>query len=211
MGIQLWGGSYSGEVSILRNPKTYFASRFKCSFRKWWMKKTIYIAKSKTIMRVDDRLRQFQLIRIKSIDFVVVTSGYDIQQSVQCCCPGTMQLDWRGVDVIWYSEDRIGPISCSQMNPISSSDDRSRVYRRTGERYADACVGMLLAVRLCGLFKIVEKVISQVSHLFSHGYSIMGRQLFRWGLDFEKSQDLFCVFVFVCYVYVWGGKREWSC
>jgi hypothetical protein len=26
------------------------------------------------------------------------------------------------------------------MNPISSSDDRSRVYSRTGERYADACV-----------------------------------------------------------------------
>ena len=26
------------------------------------------------------------------------------------------------------------------MNPISSSDDRFRVYRRTGERYADACV-----------------------------------------------------------------------
>jgi hypothetical protein len=76
MGIQLWGGSYSGEVSILRNPKTYFASRFKCSFRKWWMKKTIYIAKSKTIMRVNNRLHQSQLIRIK---FYLEASIFNVQ------------------------------------------------------------------------------------------------------------------------------------
>ena len=76
MGIQLLGGSYSGEVSILRNPKTYFASRFKCSFRKWWMKKTIYIAKSKTIMRVNNRLPQSQLIRIK---FYLEASNFNVQ------------------------------------------------------------------------------------------------------------------------------------
>jgi len=49
-----------------------------------------------------------------------VTSGHDIQQSVQFFCLGTVQPYWRGVDVIWDSEDRIGSISCSQMNPVST-------------------------------------------------------------------------------------------
>jgi hypothetical protein len=55
-----------------------------------------------------------------AIDFMIVTSSHDIQQSVQCFCLGTVQLHWRGVEVIWDSKDRIGPISCSQMNPVST-------------------------------------------------------------------------------------------
>jgi hypothetical protein len=46
-----------------------------------------------------------------TLDFVVVTSGHDVQQSVQFCCLGPMQLDWRGVNVIWDSEERSLPIS----------------------------------------------------------------------------------------------------
>ena len=46
--------------------------------------------------------------------------SHDVQQSVQLCCLCTVQLDWRGVDVIWDSENMIGPISCSQMNPVST-------------------------------------------------------------------------------------------
>ena len=41
--------------------------------------------------------------------------------SVQCCCLGTVHLDWHGVDVIWDSEDGIGPISCLQMNPVPTA------------------------------------------------------------------------------------------
>jgi len=54
------------------------------------------------------------------IDFVIIPSGYDVQQSVHFCCLGTMLLDWCGVDITWDSEDMIGPISCSQMNPVST-------------------------------------------------------------------------------------------
>ena len=53
-------------------------------------------------------------------DFVIVTSAHDVQQSVQLCCLCTVQLDWRGVYVIWDSGNRIGPIFCSQMNPVST-------------------------------------------------------------------------------------------
>jgi hypothetical protein len=55
-----------------------------------------------------------------AIYFVIVTSGHKVQQSVHCCCLGNVQLDWRDVDVKWDSENRIGPISCSQMNLVST-------------------------------------------------------------------------------------------
>ena len=53
---------------------------------------------------------------------VIVTSGYDVQQSVQCCCLVTVQVDRRGLSVIGDSEDRIGPISCSQMNTAAKEN-----------------------------------------------------------------------------------------
>ena len=35
-----------------------------------------------------------------AIDFANITSGQDVPQSVQLCCLDTVQLGWRGVDVI---------------------------------------------------------------------------------------------------------------
>ena len=74
---------------------------------------------------------------------MIVTSGHNVQQSVQCCCIGTVQLDWRIVDIIWYSEDRTGAnilFTYESRLHLDSSDGRSRVYRRVGARYVDACV-----------------------------------------------------------------------
>ena len=55
-----------------------------------------------------------------AIYFVIITSGHDVQHSVQFCCLGTMQLGWYSVDIIWDSEDKIVPIYCSHLNPIST-------------------------------------------------------------------------------------------